>query len=128
MRQHPHKPKGMKAMKSKLRKAKEVSVFEMKRAIDAASKALDQQTAELVTMRRILYSERAQIIYYVEKYRSMVAHECLDLTPIGFLDLSEPQQEKYIKLAIAELTGSEGIVAHDAAAAAVEPAQKVSLQ
>lgn len=128
MREHPHKPKSMKSFKKKLREQKAVTAAEMRRAVNEASKALDQQTGELVAMRRIVISERAQVIYYAEKYRAMVAHECLDLTAVGFLDLTEQQQEKFVKLAVKELHSDEASVPHDPAAAAVEPAKKVSLQ
>ncbi len=113
-------PTGMKGFKKKLRETKQIAAAEVKRALLEASKALDRQTQEITALRRILISERAQIIYYTEKYRSHVARECVELVAKGFLDLSEEQQTQYIKLAIAELNGDATIVPHDAEAAKVQ--------
>jgi hypothetical protein len=113
-------PKGIKGFRRKLREAKQVSTATIRKAMNAASEALDRQSQEVIALRRILISERAQVIYYTEKYRSMVMRECLDLVPHGFLDLSEADQEKYIKLAIKELNSDATIVPHDPEAAAAQ--------
>lgn len=114
------KPKGMKGIRAKLARQKAIAAVEVKRALIEASKALDRQTQELVALRRIIISERAQIIYYTEKYRAHASRECVELVAIGFLDLTEAQQEHYIKLAVTELNGDASIVPHDAEAAAVQ--------
>lgn len=113
-------PTGMKGFKKKLRETKAIATRDVKRALMEASKALDRQTQELVALRRIIISERAQIIYYTEKYRAFASRECVELVAIGFLDLTEPQQEHYIKLAVKELNGDASIVPHDAEAAKVQ--------
>jgi len=113
-------PTGMKGFKKKLRETKAIAASEVKRALMEASKALDRQTQELVALRRIIISERAQIIYYTEKYRAFAARECVEPMAIGFLELTEAQQEHYIKLAIQELNGDATIVPHDSEAAAVQ--------
>ena len=48
-----------------------------------------------------------------------VGYNRLELTAVGFLDLSEEVQEKFVKLAIQELQCDAQIVAHDAEAAKV---------
>jgi predicted MarR family transcription regulator len=127
------KPKGIKGIRAKLARQKSIAATEVKRALMEASKALDRQTQEITALRRIIISERAQIIYYTEKYRSFIARECVELVAIGFLDLSEAQQEHYIKLSIKELNGEASIVPHDSEAAAVQTesaalGKKISLQ
>lgn len=117
-------PKGVKGWKARLRKVKQISARETRQALLAASDAIDRQAQELVAMRRILYSERAQIIYYTDKYRSMVDRQCLDPVAVGFLDLPEDHQSHYIKLAIKELTGDATIVPHDPEAAQVKTDSK----
>lgn len=107
-------PKGIKGMRRKLRTQKEITHLEIKRAMHEASQALDRQTQELQALKRIIISERAQVIYYTEKYRSFVARECVELVAKGFLDLSEEEQTKFISLAIKELEGDAAIVPHDA--------------
>lgn len=107
-------PKGIKGFKKKLRQQTLATNAEIRRAMKTASKAIDQQSQELSALRRILISERAQVIYYTEKYRAMVMRECLDVAPKGFLDLKEDEQTKYIKQAIQELNSPESIVPHSA--------------
>lgn len=123
-------PKGMKGIRAKLARQKQATTAEVKRALLEAAKAIEQQGQELTALRRIIISERAQVIYYTEKYRSFVSRECVELVAVGFLDLSEAQQEHYIKLSIAELNGEASIVPHDAEAAAVEAdsGKKIILQ
>lgn len=113
-------PKGNKGLRRKLHHEQQISRLEIKRAMKEASEALDRQTQELVALRRIIISERAQIIYYTEKYRAHVARECLELVAVGFLDLSEQEQERYITLAIKEMQEGYGLVPHDSEAAAVQ--------
>lgn len=126
-------PKGNKGLRAKLRRETQIANLELKRALLEASKALDSQTQELTAMRRILISERAQVIYYTDKYVAFVKHECVDVIAQGFLELDESVQEPYIKRAIEELSSSQGIVPHDRDAQQVQQqsatvAKKIILQ
>lgn len=112
-------PKGIKGMRRKLKAEQQISRIEIKRAMKAASEAIDRQGQEIGALKRILIAERAQVIYYTEKYRAHVARECLELVAVGWLTLSEEVQEKYIKLAVEELQCDAAIVPHDAEAARV---------
>src|ERR1700677_4952649 len=109
-------PKGIKGMKRRLRSQKEITHAEIKRAMHEASQALDRQTQELQALKRIIVAERAQVIYYTEKYRSFVARECVELVAKGFLDLSEQEQENFVAMAIKELEGDATVVPHDSEA------------
>lgn len=110
-------PRGIKGFRRKLQAAKTVAIGEMKRAMREASIALDTQAQELIALKRILISERAQVIYYTEKYLQFIKRECMDLVPKGFLDLPEAQQEVFIKRSVKELSDAQGLVPHDPEAA-----------
>ena len=90
-----------------LRKIKRVTALQIKEAMKEASDALDLQSQEIIALKRILISERAQVIYYSDKYLAFLGHECLDLQPMNFLDLPEEQQEPYIKRAVIELSDAQ---------------------
>jgi len=113
-------PTSITAGKNQLKHAKANAFEEINKALSAASEAIDELNQVNLAMRRILISERAQVIYYTEKYRAFVCRECVEVVAIGFLDLSEGQQEKYIKLAVVELQGDAAILPHDPEAAKVE--------
>ena len=113
-------PKGIKGFKRKLRAAKAVSILEMKRAMREASLALDQQNQEIIALKRILIPERAQVIYYTEKYLKFVSRECVDLVATGFLDLPEEEQTAFIQRSVRELSDAQGLVPHDPEAAAAQ--------
>jgi len=113
-------PKGHKGLRRKLRDEKQVAAIEIKRAMLEASKALDEQAQELVALKRILISERAQVIFYTDKYEAFLKGECMDVKAVGFLDLDETLQEPYVKRAIVELSDAQGIVPHDQDAANVQ--------
>lgn len=106
-------PKGQKGMRRKLLREMLISNKEAKKAIFEASKVMDLQTEEIKALRRILISERAQVIYYTDKYLACLKKECLDLQPVGFLCLPESEQEPYVKRAIEELSDAQGVVPHD---------------
>jgi hypothetical protein len=106
-------PKGNKGLRAKLRKEKLISAIEIRRAMKEASDAIDSLTQELISLKRILISERAQVIYYSDKYLAFLQRECLDLVAQNFLDLDESLQEPYVKRAIKELSDAQGIVPHD---------------
>jgi hypothetical protein len=109
----PQLPKGKKGMKRKLRETKALTAAAIKSAMLAASQSLDSQAQEIIALKRILISERAQVIYYTSKYEAFVDHACVDITAVGFLSLPEEQQTAYIKRAIQELSDNQGIVPHD---------------
>lgn len=117
-------PKGNKGLRRKLAQEKQITTMEVKRALLEASKALDSQTQELVALKRILISERAQVIYYTDKYVACLRGECLDLKPMNFLDLEEAQQERYVKQAVTELSDANAVVPHDAAIAETQEQTK----
>lgn len=106
-------PKGIKGMRRKLLQQTVSTNREMKKAILAAGEAIDAQSQELGAMRRILISERAQVIYYTDKYLACLKKQCVDLVPVSFLELEETVQEPYIKRAIQELAVGEGVVPHE---------------
>lgn len=106
-------PRGQKGLRRKLLRETLMANKEAKKAILEAAKALDSQTEEIKALRRILVSERAQVIYYTDKYLACLKKECLDLQAIGFLGLSESEQEPYVKRAIEELSDAQGVVPHD---------------
>lgn len=109
----PQLPKGKKGMKRKLRETKALTAAAIKSAMLAASQSLDSQAQEIIALKRILISERAQVIYYTEKYSQFIQGKCFDRVPIGFLELAESEQEVFIKQAIKELSDNQGIVPHD---------------
>jgi len=96
-----------------LKKARRMTALQIREAMNEASQALDAQSQEITALKRILISERAQVIYYSDKYLAFLRHECVDVAPVNFLDLEEAQQEPYIKRAIKELSDAQGIVPHD---------------
>ncbi len=105
-------PKGIKGTRRKLRELKATTQSAIRLAMHEASKAIDQQTQELAAMRRILIAERAQVIYYTDKYCAAIAKTCVDVQPIPFLDLSEEKQTEYTKRAILELNGDTELAPH----------------
>jgi 5,10-methylene-tetrahydrofolate dehydrogenase/methenyl tetrahydrofolate cyclohydrolase len=107
-------PTSITAGKNHLKHAKAEASQEIRNAIQAASDALDQQSQEIVALRRIIIGERAQVIYYSEKYRATIARECVELVAVGYLDLPEELQEKFVKQAIVELNCNEALSPHDA--------------
>lgn len=119
------KPKGVKGTRRQLRQATQMTAAAVKHAMLEASKAIDEQGQQVAALHRVLISERAQLIYYVEKYRRAVTRESVELAVVPFLELSEAQQEIFIKQAVKELAfGAEpAMVPHDTEAlkAAFEP-------
>jgi hypothetical protein len=123
------KPHSFTAAKNRLKHDMTANAEEILLAMQEASDAIDQKVQECAALRRIIIAERAQVIYYTEKYRSFAARECVEPFAIGFLDLSEAQQEKYVKLAIQELNVQEGTIPHEAEEAkAPEAGKRVTLQ
>lgn len=96
-------PKGKKGMRRKLMQQQATTINEVRRAMLACSQALDEQIAEIIALKRVVISERAQVIFYSEKYVSCLKHECLDLSPIDFLKLSAEKQEPFVRRAAEEL-------------------------
>lgn len=126
-------PKGNKGLRAKLRREKQITAAETRRALMEASKALDQQSEELVALKRIVISERAQVIYYSDKYLACLNKECCDVTAVNFLDLDESLQEPYVRRAVQELSDAQGIVPHDRDAEGIQQqsatvAKKIILQ
>jgi hypothetical protein len=106
-------PKGNKGLRAKLRREKAIATAEIKRALMEASKAIDDLQQEVLALKRILISERAQVIYYTDKYQAFIERRCVDIQPQGFLEMDEAAQEPYVKRAVQELSDSQGIVPHD---------------
>lgn len=106
-------PKGNKGMRRKLQREKAIAAVNVKQAMHEASKALDEQQHEIVALHRILISERAQVIFYSDKYLACLRKECVDPGPVNFLTLDESVQEPYVKRAVQELSDAQGIVPHD---------------
>lgn len=116
-----------KLMQRRLDQVKKMTTKAVAAAMNAASEALDQRLQEIAALRRILISERAQVIYYTEKYSQFIQGKCFDRVPIGFLELAESEQEVFIKQAIKELSDNQGIVPHDQEAVNTEPEKKIVL-
>lgn len=106
-------PKGIKGTRRKLLTEALQTNRIQARGIAAASAALDRQTAELLAYRRIVISERAQVIFYTERCIAYAEHRCLDLKVPNFLDQPEKVKEDYIRRAVQELSLDEAIVPHD---------------
>lgn len=84
-------------------KALETNRLQIK-AINAAAGALDEQARELVNLRRIIISERAQVIFYTERCYAYAEHRCLDVVVPDFNQQPEEVREKFIKKAVEELS------------------------
>lgn len=123
-------PQSITAGKNSLRHAKQEASAEIEQALIAASEAIDQVSQENLALRRILISERAQVIYYSGKYQAFVKRECVEVLAVGFLDLPEDRQEELIKLAVQELHGEPAINPHDPEenSASAETGKKIILQ
>lgn len=85
------------------------------KAMKAASEAIDRQAQELIALRRILISERAQLIFYTDRCVAYAERRCLDVVVPNFLDQADEVKEAYIKKAALELTQDEAIAPHEAA-------------
>lgn len=81
---------------------------EVERAMTAASRALTEQMDQIIALRRILISERAQLIFYTEFSQK----HCIILVP-NWMDLDAEIQEVYVKRAAIELAIGEEIGPHD---------------
>lgn len=88
---------------------------QMGKAMKAASDAIDRQTQELIALRRILISERAQLIFYTDRCVAYAERRCLDVVVPNFLDQADEVKEAYIKKAALELTQDEAIAPHELA-------------
>ena len=119
-------PKSITAGKNSLKHATQLAGEEMLAAMEAATLAIDTLQDQTLALRRILISERAQVIYYSGKYQAFVKRECVEVAAVGFLDLDEAEQEKYVKQAVLELKPDEAIEPHEAASA--EMGKKIILQ
>lgn len=106
-------PKGIKGFKRKFREQKLSTAAEIRRAMLAASKAIDEQTKEILALKRIMIAERAQLIFYTDRCVAYAEHRCLDVVVPNFLDLEDSLKEPYIKRAVQELSQDESIVPHD---------------
>ena len=114
--------KGPKSIESKRQKLMDQALKTNRlqaKAMKAASLALDQQSQELIALRRILISERAQLIFYTERCIAYAEHRCLDLVVPDFMKMPEEVQEEFVKRAAIELAGK--VEPHD-------PEPKVTLQ
>jgi len=94
--------------KKKLAAQKKLTAAEVNRALLEASAAIDRQGAEIAALKRIIVSERAQLIYFMELTVKYAKREILDISPVSFHDLAEEVREEYVKRAIKELEQDEG--------------------
>lgn len=106
-------PKGIKGWKRKLREQKNVTAKQVNSALRMAEQAIDQLSAEVTALKRILIAERAQLIFYTDRCVAYAEKRCLDILVPNFLDLADEAREPYIKRAIVELSTDESIVPHD---------------
>lgn len=98
-------PKEQRA-KKKLADTTKLTNAQVKKAMLEASVAIDRLSGEVASLKQIIISERAQLIYFTELAVGYAKHEIVDITIKNFSDLPEDKQEAYIKQAIREL-GSE---------------------
>jgi hypothetical protein len=116
-----------KLMQRRLDQVKKMTTKAVAAAMNAASEALDARLQEIAALKRILISERAQVIYYTDKYQKFTDGKCFDVVAIGFLSLPESEQEIFIKQAIKELSDNQGIVPHDQDAVEPQTEKKIIL-
>ena len=91
------------AQSLKLKKQKRVTAVQITEALQEAGKALDQLGSENAALRRIIVSERAQLIYYMEMAEGFSKGEKILGTLQNFMELPEPSKQAYVKKAIEEL-------------------------
>jgi len=113
----PKLPKGKKGLRARLRHESRIASSEIKKAMAAASEAIDRLTQEVQALQRIIIAERAQLIYYTDVALKYARREILDVALPGWLDQPDEVKEPYIQRAVAELSSGAAIVPHDAAAA-----------
>jgi predicted ribosome-associated RNA-binding protein Tma20 len=106
--------------KIKFKKAKDLTTQEVTRALNAASMSIDGLQAQVASMRRMIITERAQVIYYTDQALAFCRRETVAVTVIGFADLEDPIKEAYVKKAILELEGDQTTVPHTAGPAGPE--------
>lgn len=98
--------------KIKLKKLKDLSVAEMTRAMQAASMSIDSLSAQVASMRRMVITERAQVIYYTDQALAFCRRETVAVTVVNFAELEDAIKEAYVKKAIFELEGDQETVQH----------------
>ena len=107
------KPHGIKGTRQKLLQQAIQTNRTQHRAIVAASRAMDEQTQELISLRRIIISERAQVIFYTDRCIAYAENRCLDVKVPNFLEQPDEVKEGYIRRAVTELSIDAAIVPHD---------------
>lgn len=98
--------------KIKLTQVKDLTTKEVTRALRAASMSIDNLNIQLSSMRRMVITERAQVIYYTDQALAFCRRETVAITVVNFADLEEPIKEAYVKKAIFELEGDQENVQH----------------
>lgn len=98
-------PKSTESKRQKLISESRATARLTAKAMKAASDTIDAQSQELIALRRILISERAQLIFYTERCLDYAERRCLDLVVPNFMELAEDVQEEFVKRAYTELTG-----------------------
>jgi hypothetical protein len=82
-----------KLMQRRLDQVKKMTTKAVAAAMNAASEALDARLQEIAALKRILISERAQVIYYTDKYQKFTDGKCFDTVAIGFLSCQNPSRK-----------------------------------
>jgi len=98
--------------KIKFKQVKELTAKETARALRAASMAIDSLNAQCAQMRRMVITERAQVIYYTDQALAFCRRETVAVTVVNFADLDDAIKEAYVKKAILELEGDQETVQH----------------
>lgn len=86
-----------KSLKRQLQIQEAKTAQTVRAAIEAASSAIDDLTQRNTALERIIIGERAEALYYIEKYLA------LSPQPIPFRDLTEDQQTAFHVKAIKDL-------------------------
>lgn len=122
--------------KAILDKVQKTSADEVSKAMVEAAKAIDTLTAEKLSLRRanvglydmvqqlkkIIISERAQLIYYTQKALDFMHRKDVSVTLTNFADLSQEQQEEFVKRAVVEVGSDSPIIPHEELKVAEEKA------
>jgi hypothetical protein len=99
-------------LRKKLDQVKNATAKEIHNSLVMASQAIDRQTEEIKALRRIIVSERAQLIYMSDMALGYAQRRIVDLTIKNFSDLPEATQQEYVKKAIEELGSDAGMIPH----------------
>jgi hypothetical protein len=86
-----------KSLAKQLREQQSQTAKTVKAAMEAAMEKIDAQADKITALEKIIVGERAEALYYIEKYIAVSPQ------PVPFRDLSEDEQTKYCVQALKAL-------------------------